>query len=429
MREGRTAVKKAGIAVTVIFALLAFVCGFGGTAGALIMTQPAGSSSAVVDFTVKAGDTTNSVAQRLQDEGLIRNALAFRLYARLKKLDRGIEPGVYKLSPSMQMSAIIGKLQVGQPDEIIVTVPDSLRVTQYADNITGLKNFNATNFLSIVKSGKWMDGTQVSATYWFVLPQQKNAAYALEGYLYPDTYYFDTSADETAVIKRMIGTLGEHLCPGPTGNPDAQGEYYLDHTQCRAHAATVNVGNTPTNIFDAMDKAYFIGKTDATSDATALYDTLIIASLTTREILNYSDAPGVAGVYWTRYAALYHHIPNAGEVANMGSDPSAEYARDTDTPPKDGKWWADIVGMAGKDLDPGSPYNTDVLTNPNLPPGPIAAANWQVTVTAASPVQSQYFYFVSDHCGNIHYAKTGTDFDAIANKYVETKTCSTSPGL
>ena len=418
--------KKAGIAVTVIFALLAFVCGFGGTAGALIMTQPAGSSSAVVDFTVKAGDTTNSVAQRLQDDGLIRNALAFRLYARLKKLDRGIEPGVYKLSSNMQMSAIIGKLQVGQPDEIIVSLPDSMRVTQYPDNITGLKNFNATNFSSIAKSGKWMDSTQVSATYWFVLPQQKNTAYALEGYLYPDTYYFDTSADETAIVKRMIGTLGEHLCPGPSGNPDAQGEYYLDHTQCRAHAATVNVGNTPTNIFDAMDSAYFITKKDATSDASALYDTLIVASLTTREIGTYDDAPGIANVYHNRYLESIGQSQGLGDTAGFfGADPTAQYARDTDTPPAaNGKWWAPIVNMSAKDLDPNNLYNT--YTHKGLPPGPIAAANWKVVlaaVTPKSPKDFPYFYFATAKCGKTLYAKDSADFQANVIPHLNDTNC------
>ncbi|MFI5274033.1 MAG: endolytic transglycosylase MltG [Ktedonobacterales bacterium] len=411
--------KKAGIAITVIVALLAFACGFGATAGALMYTQPASSSTATVNFQVNQGDTTAIVAQRLQNEGLIRNALLFRLYARLKHLDTGIKPGVYKLTPNMKMAAIVAKLQFSAPDEIIVTIPDALRITQYASHITGLASFNAQNFEKIATSGTWLDGTPVSGTYWFVLPKQKNSAAALEGYLYPDTYDFDAAANETTVIKRLIGTLGEHLCPGPTGNPDAAGEYYLDHTQCRAHAATVG---TNVNIFDAMDKAYFT-KNDATGDATALYDTLIIASLTTREILRYSDAPGVAGVYWTRFAALYHHITNAGMVANLGSDPSAEYARDTDTPPTNGHWWADLADK-GLNVDPKSPYNLDVLTNPNLPPGPIAAASWTVTQAAANPAQSANFYFVSDYCGNIHYAKTGTDFDVIANKYVGTKTCT-----
>lgn len=418
--------KKAGIAVTVIIALLAFVCGFGGAAGALILTQPAGSSSAIVNFVVKSGDTTSSVAQRLQDDGLIRNAFVFRQYAKIKKLDKGIEPGVYKLSANMKMSAIISKLQVGQPDEIIVSVPDSLRVTQYPDHITGLQNFNAASFLKIVKSGNWTDGTPVSKTYWFVLPPQKNAAYALEGYLYPATYYFNVGDDEKAVIQRMIGTLGEQLCPGPNGNPQVAGEYYLDYTQCRAHAATVKVGNTPTNIFDAMDKAYFTKNNEA-GDAQALYDTLIIASLTTREILNYSDAPGVATVYHNRYLEFLGKSGGLGDTAGyMGSDPSAEYARDTDTPPTNGKWWADL-GDSGSKIDPGNPYNTESGANhPGLPPGPIAAANWQVVLAAMTPKSPQdypYFYFASNLCGKILYAKTSADFYANVVPHMGDKTC------
>ena len=40
------------------------------------------------------------------------------------------------------------------------------------------------------------------------------------------------------------------------------------------------------------------------NDTLAIYDTLIMASMTTHEIRRPSQAPGVAGVLWTRYAAL-----------------------------------------------------------------------------------------------------------------------------
>jgi UPF0755 protein len=431
MRERRIAVKRVGIVVTIIFALLAFACGFGGTAGALILTQPASNSNSVVNFTVQPGDTTNSVAQRLQDDGLIRNALAFRLYARLKKLDTGIEPGVYKLSPNMQMSAIMSKLQVGQPDEIIVRVREGLRVTQYLNDppdhlypMTGLKNFNADNFLTIAKTGKWMDGTPVSGTYWFVPPQQKNAAYALEGYLYPDTYYFSATDDETAVIKRMIGTLGEYLCPGPNGNPQVAGEYYLDYAQCRAHAATVTIGNTQTNIFDAMDKAYFT-KNNQAGDVQALYDTLTIASLTQREIKFPTDAAGVANVYHNRYLESIGQSQGFGDTAGFfGADPAVQYGRDTDTPPgANGTWWAPLAD-AGSKIDPTSLYNT--YTHKGLPPGPIAAANWQVVMAAAmpkSPKDFPYFYFIQNKCGKTLYGKTLTDFNTNVKPHINDTNC------
>lgn len=395
--------KRAALILTIVVALVAIACGFGAATAALDITQPAAasaSSTGTVNFVVNKGDTTAQVADHLAKDGLIRNATLFRLWARYKHLDTGIQVGVYKLSPTMTMDDIIAALQKSQPDFQIISVPDALRVTQYASHITNLKNFNAQNFAQIVKTGKFTDGTAVSSQYWYVLPLQKGAVYALEGYLYPDTYYVDTGANADQVVKTMLDALGQHLCPGPAGQPNA---YIFDKQQCLAHAQQVG----GTSIFTAMEKAYY------TSDpAQALYDTLTIASLTTREILRYSDAPGVAAVYYNRFLYSIHKSSNDGGTAGfMGSDPSAEYARDTDHPPADGKWWANLADTGNK-VDCGSPYNTEGGCHQGLPPGPIAAATWQVVLAAAAPIKSPNFYFVSDKCGNIHYWTNASDFNA-----------------
>lgn len=392
--------KRAALILTIIAALAALACGFGVATAALDITQPAAASTdATVNFIVSKGDTTTEVADNLQKDGLIRNAQLFRLWARYKHLDTGIQYGVYKLSPSMTMDEIIAALQKSQPDLQIVSVPDALRVTQYPDHITTLKNFDAKTFEQIVKSGKFSDGTDVSAKYWYVSPPKQGAVYALEGYLYPDTYYMDTGANTDDMVKSMLDELGQRLCPGPTGQPNA---YINDKTQCLAHGVQVN----GTDIFTAMEKAYY------TNDPVqALYDTLTMASLTTREILSYKDAPGVAAVYYNRFLYSIHKSSNDGGTAGyMGSDPSAEYARDTDNPPSGGKWWTDL-GDLGNKVDCKSAYNTEGGCHQGLPPGPIAAATWQVVLAAASPIKSPNFYFVSDQCGTIHYYTNANDFN------------------
>ena len=69
----------------VVLTLVALVVGFVGGTVALDVFQPANSHvSTTVNFQVQSGDTTASVAQRLQDDGLIRNALLFRAWARYK---------------------------------------------------------------------------------------------------------------------------------------------------------------------------------------------------------------------------------------------------------------------------------------------------------------------------------------------------------
>ncbi len=395
--------------VVVVFTLVALVVGFIGATAALDIYQPANKHvTTVVNFEVMSGDTTASVAQRLQDDGLIRNALLFRAWARYKKLDRGIEQGVYQLSPSMTMNGIIQKLQVGKPEELAIVIPEGLRATQYPAYFQALPSFKADDFLTMAKTGVEPDGTKLWTKYWFIKQPSSQTAYALEGYLYPAGYYFYNSDDATKVVEKLLTQFGEELCPGPTSNPAA---YITDAAKCRQNAVQIN----GKNIFDLMRTAY----PDAKDDVTALNDALIISSFAIREIKNPNDLVGVAAVYHNRYL---HSIGKLSSDAGLtfGSDPSVEYARDTDKPPTDGKWWA-VLNGSGNDISPKNPYNT--YKSPGMPPGPIANPDWKELEGGAAPQSSPNFYFASDKCGVIYYAQTLNDFNSNVVPKMNTGNC------
>ena len=401
--------KRAALVVTILFALLAFGVGLVGTTVALDVTRPVVSgSNDTINFVVNDGDTSTEIANKLEKAGLIRNALIFRLLARYKHLDSNLQHGTYSLSPNMNMDQIITALEGAPVDEhIVILVPPGSRVTQYPDYFTKLPNFNADNFAQIAKTGILLDDakTTIWSKYWFVQPMAKGTKvkYALEGYLFPDTYYFNKDADETTVIETMLDNLGTKLCPGPDNNPKA---YFADKDQCLAHAAPV--GNS--NIFAAAEKAYTIKDPVA-----ALQTALTMASLTVREIKNPKDAPGVTNVYYTRYMALLHKTPNNGDIASMGADPTAQYALESATPPTDGKWWKPLT-KAGSQVATTDPYNTNVTTNGSLMPGPIAAPLWAEIEAATNPSISKYFYFVQDCNGVTLYATTNAQNTANINK-------------
>jgi UPF0755 protein len=392
--------------VVISLTLVALAVGFVGGTAALDITQPAiKNQTESIQFEVKQGDTASSVAQRLQDDGIIRNALVFRLWARYRHLDSGIEQGVYLLSPSLNMDQIIAQLQSGSPVEVVATVPDGDRATQYPYYLAqaNLPNFKAADFLSVVKTGVLTDGTKLWQKYWFI-PDPTSTPHiydALEGYLYPSTYYVAPNATVDDVVKRMLDQFGYELCPGPSSSPTL---YIYDATQCRQHAQIID----GKNIFDLMRAAY----PDAKTDIQALRDAIIIASLTAREINDYKDAPGVAGVYHNRY--LHSMNPSkypADTGLTFGSDPSVEYARDDESPPGDGHWWKGLVGVSGSDVAPHDPYN--LYTQPGMPPGPIANPLWDELKAGVNPPNSPYWYFVSNTCGKIIYGKTKAEFNSI----------------
>lgn len=390
--------------VVVVLALVAFVVSFAGATAALDIYQPTNSKiSTQVQFEVLQGDTTNSVAVRLEKDGLIRNAIVFKLWARYKKLDRGIQAGVYLLRPSMSMNQIIAQLQQATPDEVAVNVPDGLRATQYPYFFQSLQKFKADEFLTIAKTGVEPDGTKLWQKYWYVPQPSSKVAYALEGYLYPALYYFYPNADATTVVEKMLDQFGQELCPSPASKPAA---YIYDSAKCHQNAAQIN----GKSIFDLMRATY----TDTKDDVSAIRDMLIVSSFTAREIKYYKDAPGVAGVYYNRYLDIIHAPNGPGDTGLlMGSDPSVEYARDNDKPPSDGKWWKPLTD-SGTKFSPNNPYNTYV--QPGFPPGAIANPFWDEMKAAIAPAQSPYFYFVSNKCGAILYAKTSADFPSITSQ-------------
>lgn len=407
--------KRAGIVATVILALLAVILGFGGVTAGLLITQPAVSGSAIVEhFEVKKLETTASVAERLQAAGLVRNATAFRLLARFRKLDTGIEPGVYTLSPGMTMDQIIRKLQQGKPDEVIAGVNEGLRVTQYPDGFANLPNFNAKDFLDITKTGVLTDGTKTWEKYWFVAqPDPKKVPYALEGYLYPDHYSFAKDATAQVVVDKMLTAFGEYFCPGPTSKPDA---YVMDQAQCKAHAATVD--DKGTTVFQTLEKYY------DKDDRTAIYQALTIASIAMREIPSIdatADIQGIASVYYNRYQHFLGKL-DSDTGLRLEADPTVQYAITSEKAPSDGNWWPDFGANAScKDVVQDDVYNT--CTHDGLPPGPISAPLWNVFVAAASPHSPDgktYFYFINAKCPphKTYFATTVDEHNANIAKYL-----------
>src|SRR6185312_9129658 len=114
-----------------------------------------------------------------------------------------------------------------------------------------------------------------------------------------------------------------------------------------------------------------------------------------------------------RYMALLGKTNNVGQVGNMGSDPTTQYARDSQTPPKDGKWWTPLTAAATT-IAKTDPYNTYVTDT--IPPGPIAAPLWAEIEAAANPGISKYFYFIQDCNGKTLYATTNDQNTANINK-------------
>lgn len=326
------------------------------TAAAIFQPVDASGQGRDIRIQIHKGETAAQVADDLQAKGLIRNALAFRLWARIKGLDAQLQAGGYNhLNTSMTISDIIDQLLTGSPDVVYVTIPEGYRIEQIAHAFAeaGLVKFNEQDFLKYtLHPDQFPDASKYPVLK--LIPRN----HSMEGLLFPATYDIPIDGTTGDVVNRMLTAFD-------------------DYTQKYGLVATA--------------KAHGLNE----------YQMVILASIVQREILYKSDAPGVAGVYWNR---AFSTVPN-DTAGFLGADPTVQYARDTENRPT--KYWLPLAD-SGKNIAPNSPWNT--YTFKGLPPTPICSPGLVTLQAAASPAKSNYFYFFNAKNGSVVYATTYNEF-------------------
>lgn len=127
-------------------------------------------------FVIEKDESTLTIANRLQEKGLIRSPFGFRLTVKQKGLGGKLQAGVYELSPSMTAGQIALALTVGKND-LKVTIPEGFRLEEIAAKFEDSLGIPAKEFMTAAK-GK-------------------------EGYLFPDTYNFASGNTPSQVIAKM----------------------------------------------------------------------------------------------------------------------------------------------------------------------------------------------------------------------------------
>jgi UPF0755 protein len=186
-----------------LLVLVAGILGFGGFYW--MFHRPQGSASSKVTFQVSAGDTVTSVADRLQSDGLIDNALFFRLDGRLHNLGAKLKPGAYTLRKNMSVDEMVGALSLYRQKLIRITIPEGLRFEQMAA-ILQAHGIDAKSFL---QEARHPNLHFLNAT----ILNDKPASASLQGYLYPNTYFVPQHFSGKDFARTMVDQLDKAFTP------------------------------------------------------------------------------------------------------------------------------------------------------------------------------------------------------------------------
>ncbi|MFC1540612.1 endolytic transglycosylase MltG [Candidatus Margulisiibacteriota bacterium] len=166
-----------------------------------------------VDVTVPMGISTFRIQAILEEHKVIRRNSGFAIIARALGYGKHFQAGKYRFAPSDPLLKVLIKLKAGDvyvplPPRIWVTFPEGASIYVMGEILkkNGVKDYK--KFQDLTKEG-------ITATlrksHWELFKYMPTES--LEGYLYPDTYWFFKDAPLEDLVEVMIRRFEKVVLP------------------------------------------------------------------------------------------------------------------------------------------------------------------------------------------------------------------------
>jgi UPF0755 protein len=277
------------------------------------------------------GESSYAVGIRLEQAGLIKTRLFWNLISRFEK--DFIKAGSYRIQLPASQSEIRAALVEGRQILLRVTIPEGVTLKKTASIMEEAGVCSAAGFLAAARDG------EIIASYG--IPNE-----TMEGYLYPETYFFPAAYPAERAVRTMADTFFSRV-----------GE---------------------------------IAPESADMSAEELNSYIILASIVEREYRVADEAAIMSGVFHNR---MNINMP-------LQSCATVEYIiTEIQGKPHPRQ-------LFNSDIEQIDPYNTYVING--LPPGPISLPGKTALDAAFHPAQTDYLYFrlVDESAGRHYFSKT-----------------------
>jgi UPF0755 protein len=144
---------------------------------------------------VQSGETLSHVAQRLAGQGILRDPRLLVALGILRGDSGNIKAGEYVVQGSVTPNELLDFLVSGRARFVSLTVPEGFSLMEIADRLETRELGRADVFLDLTRDPRFIATLNLP-----VDPPPPS----LEGFLYPDTYYFHRGASETRLIEAMV---------------------------------------------------------------------------------------------------------------------------------------------------------------------------------------------------------------------------------
>lgn len=310
---------------------------------------PTGSG---INVEIPMNSNTTQIADILKKQDIIKNPKVFKLLSKMNGYDGKYQAGIHIVSKGLDLNTLMIIL-TGKPESIQITIPEGLTYREIANLFVKKDLTTQDQFDRAMKYEKY--------DYDFVnqITNVNNREFALEGYLFPDTYEFAKNVTSKSIVEMMLSNFNKKIQP----------EYYK-----RAKELGMS-----------MDQI------------------ITLASIIEREANSTKERQMVSAVFHKRLKS------NDPTINKLQSCATIQYIYLN----KEGKV-KPILSYQDTQID--DPYNTYI--HRGLPPGPICSPGLDAIKAALYPDEDcDYMFFIAKGDGTTKFSKTFAEHQKAMKEY------------
>ena len=160
-----------------------------------------GERGVPVYFTVRPGMSVSEIGKELYERGIIDSEMKFWWTAKLNGFENKVKSGTFAMQTGMTPRDALEILVYGNTVTIRFTIPEGFSVRDIAQRLDDEGLVKADAFISLAKTYR---------PYPYV-EEHENVRYAVEGFLFPDTYEINGEFDATRIMQMMAENFDRRL--------------------------------------------------------------------------------------------------------------------------------------------------------------------------------------------------------------------------
>lgn len=146
---------------------------------------------------IKKGSSVKKIARQLADANVVANRWVFEIYLRATGQSARLKAGEYEFEEGLTLTGVIDKMVAGRVKRYRLTIPEGY-------------NLNEICALLVDKKLMTSDVCRKQAMRVGLLKEPEGVT-NLEGYLFPDTYFYDSDYTPAGLIEQMVALFYKKL--------------------------------------------------------------------------------------------------------------------------------------------------------------------------------------------------------------------------